>query len=75
MLDFSTMESEVQICDVNLLGMVKTAACVIPLMVRRGKGHFIGISSMGDEILSSEAPASMHRRQHFQITSRGWRLH
>jgi short-subunit dehydrogenase len=57
MLDLSKMEDEVKILEVNLLGMVKTASCVIPLMVKRGKGHFIGISSMADELLSAEAPS------------------
>ena len=57
LLDISTMEGEAEIFDVNLLGMVKTASCVIPLMVKRGKGHFIGLSSMVDEVLSSKAPS------------------
>jgi short-subunit dehydrogenase len=57
MLDPSNMESEVKILEVNLLGMLKTASCVIPLMVKRGKGHFIGISSVADELLSAEAPS------------------
>ena len=57
MLDPSNMESEVMILEVNLVGMVKTASCVIPLMVKRGKGHFIGISSVADELLSAEAPS------------------
>jgi len=57
MLDLSNMEGEAEIFNVNLLGMVKTASCVIPLMVKRGKGHFIGLSSVADELLSSEAPS------------------
>ena len=46
-----------EIFNVNLLGMIKTASCVIPLMVKRGKGHFVGLSSMADELLSAEAPS------------------
>ncbi|MDY7031648.1 MAG: SDR family NAD(P)-dependent oxidoreductase [Thermodesulfobacteriota bacterium] len=57
MLDLSDMEGEAEIVNVNLIGMVKTASCVIPLMVKRGKGHFIGISSVADELLSPEAPS------------------
>jgi short-subunit dehydrogenase len=57
MLDPSNMEGEVKIIEVNLLGMVKTASCLIPLMVKRGKGHFIGISSVADELVSAEAPS------------------
>ncbi len=57
MLDLSHMESEVKIFEINLLGMVKTVSYVIPLMVERGKGHFIGISSVADQMLSPEAPS------------------
>ena len=56
LLDFSNMEREVKIFDVNLTGMVKAASCVIPSMVKNGKGHFIGLSSLADEMLSPEAP-------------------
>ncbi len=57
LLDFSNMENEAEIFEVNLLGMVKTVSCVIPLMVKRGKGHFIGLSSVADQLLSPEAPS------------------
>lgn len=57
MLDLSRMETEVKIFEVNLLGMVRTASCVIPSMVKRGGGHFIGLSSVADEMLSAEAPS------------------
>jgi short-subunit dehydrogenase len=57
LLDLSNMENEAKIFEVNLLGMVKTASYVIPLMVKRGKGHFIGLSSVADQLLSAEAPS------------------
>jgi short-subunit dehydrogenase len=57
LLDISNMEPEVGIFNVNLMGMVKTASCVIPAMVKHGKGHFIGLSSVADEMLSPEAPS------------------
>ena len=57
LLDYSNMEREVEIFDVNLTGMVKAASCVIPSMVKKGKGHFIGLSSVADEMLSPEAPS------------------
>lgn len=57
LLDPLDMDAEVEVVAVNLLGMVKTAAEVIPLMVQHRKGHFIGLSSMGDEMLSPEAPS------------------
>lgn len=51
------MSGEARIIDVNLTGMIRTAAAVIPHMVRNGRGHFIGVSSLADELLSSEAPS------------------
>jgi short-subunit dehydrogenase len=51
------MSGEARIIDVNLTGMVRTAAAVIPNMVKNGKGHFIGVSSLADELFSSEAPS------------------
>ncbi len=57
LLDPLNMEDEPKIIDVNLTGMVRTASVVIPAMVRQGKGHFIGISSLADELISAEAPS------------------
>lgn len=54
-LDLSNMNKEQEIFEVNLLGMIKTMACVTSLMVKTGKGHFIGLSSVADELLSKEA--------------------
>jgi len=51
------MDKEPQIINVNLTQMVRTAAIVIPHMVNSGQGHFIGISSLADELLSAEAPS------------------
>ena len=56
-IDLADMSREPGVFDVNLTGMVKTAAAVVPGMVSRGRGHFIGISSMADELLSAEAPS------------------
>lgn len=57
LLDPLDMSGEAKIIDVNLTGMVRTAAAVIPRMVKRGQGHFIGVSSLADELLSAEAPS------------------
>jgi short-subunit dehydrogenase len=57
LLDPVDMFAEPWIIDGNLMGMVRAAARVIPAMVRRGQGHFIGISSLADELLSAEAPS------------------
>jgi len=57
LLDPLDMSGEARIIDVNLTGMVRTAAAVIPQMVKRKQGHFIGVSSLADELLSAEAPS------------------
>jgi short-subunit dehydrogenase len=57
LLDLKDMRDEPRIVDVNLTGMVKTAAAIIPRMVDMGKGHFIGISSLADDLLSAQAPS------------------
>lgn len=57
LLDLTNMSDEPRIIDVNLTGMVRTAAAVIPKMINRAQGHFIGVSSLADELLSSEAPS------------------
>ena len=57
LLDPLAMRGETRIFEVNLVAMVKTAAAVIPRMVKRGQGHFVGISSLADELLSGEAPS------------------
>jgi short-subunit dehydrogenase len=56
LLDLAHLENEVRVFEVNLLGMVRTVSYVIPVMVRRGRGHFIGLSSVADELVSPEAP-------------------
>jgi short-subunit dehydrogenase len=57
LLDTANMENETETVEVNLLGMIKTASRVIPGMVRRQKGHVIGVSSVADAMVSAEAPA------------------
>ncbi|NIT61709.1 MAG: SDR family NAD(P)-dependent oxidoreductase [Aliifodinibius sp.] len=57
LLDPLDMSGEAKIIEVNLTGMVKTASAVIPPMVQKGQGHFIGVSSLADELLSAEAPS------------------
>jgi short-subunit dehydrogenase len=57
LLDPKDMSGEAAILEVNLVGMVKTVAAVVPRMVERGEGHFIGVSSVADVLLSAEAPS------------------
>lgn len=56
-IDILDMRNEPKVIDVNLTGMVRTAAIVIPQMVKKARGHFIGISSVADELTSAEAPS------------------
>lgn len=56
-LNLSMMEKELNTFEVNLIGLIKTISMVIPEMKHRGSGHFIGISSVADELLSPQAPA------------------
>ena len=67
-LNLSNMCNEPKIIDVNFTGLVKTAAQIIPQMVKRGQGHFIGISSFADELLSAEAP-SYHASKGVYVTN------
>ncbi|MBN2413537.1 SDR family NAD(P)-dependent oxidoreductase [candidate division KSB1 bacterium] len=57
LLDPTDMAKEVDIFNVNLIGMVKTASLFLPMALRYGKGHLIGLSSVADELLSPEAPS------------------
>jgi short-subunit dehydrogenase len=57
LLEPLSMQSEEVIFEVNLMGMVRTASTVLPAMVGKGRGHFIGLSSVADEMLSPEAPS------------------
>jgi NAD(P)-dependent dehydrogenase (short-subunit alcohol dehydrogenase family) len=55
--DPENMSGEVHVFDVNLMGMIRTASVVVPWMVNRENGHFIGLSSVADELVSAVAPS------------------
>jgi len=57
LVNFKNLTADVDTVNVTLMGMVHTLAQVIPAMLENGKGHFIGLSSFADELLSEEAPA------------------
>jgi len=57
LFDLANMVNDVRVIDVNLMGMVKAAAAIIPSMANLGHGHFIGVSSFADELLSAAAPS------------------
>jgi len=56
-IDFANLAADVVVFDVNLMGMVKTAAAVLPGMIERKAGHFIGLSSLADELNSGYSPS------------------
>ena len=74
LLDPLDMSDEPKVIDVNLTGMVRTAAGVIPRMVKRGQGHFIGVSSLADDLLSAEAPSYHASKAGFSNYLRGLAL-
>jgi short-subunit dehydrogenase len=74
LLDPLDMTDEPRIIDVNLTGMVRTAAGVIPQMVKKGQGHFIGVSSLADELISAEAPSYHASKAGFSNYLRGLAL-
>mgnify|MGYP001306846630 CR=1 FL=1 len=49
-LDVGNIDRELSVFDVNLMGMIRTFAAVVPGMIQRNGGHFIGISSLADEL-------------------------
>jgi len=51
------MSAEARIFRVNLMGLVKTTEAVLPAMVHAGSGHFIGLSSIADELISERSPS------------------
>lgn len=57
LLDLDNMSEERHVFEVNLMGLIKTVQCIIPAMVKYGSGHFIGLSSMADNMLLPEAPS------------------
>jgi len=57
LLDLSNMEKDLDVFDVNLIGLVKTVVHMVPHFLNQGSGHFIGLSSLADELLSNKAPS------------------
>lgn len=56
-LDLNDMTPEARVLRTNLLGAVITAQCVVPAMVTRGAGQFIGLSSQADRWVDGRAPS------------------
>jgi NAD(P)-dependent dehydrogenase (short-subunit alcohol dehydrogenase family) len=56
LLDVNDLAGDAGVFRVNLIGAVETAAAVLPPMIAAGRGHFIGLSSIGDGVWS-DAPS------------------
>jgi short-subunit dehydrogenase len=56
-LDLRDMSAEASVFRTNLLGLVETTSVVVPAMLARGSGHFVGLSSIGDQAISADAPS------------------
>ncbi|MBK8096204.1 MAG: SDR family NAD(P)-dependent oxidoreductase [Planctomycetes bacterium] len=55
--DVTTFAGEEDVLRVNLLAAITTIRIVVPGMVLAGRGHFVGVSSLADELLLHDCPA------------------
>ncbi|MBU8934144.1 MAG: SDR family NAD(P)-dependent oxidoreductase [candidate division Zixibacteria bacterium] len=55
--DVKSIEFEQKVFQVNLMGAVKTIEAILPALVQTKSGQIIVISSLADEIVSSDAPS------------------
>jgi len=53
--ELDDLAADRRVFDVNVMGLIKTAEAVIPPMVKAGRGHLIGLSSIADVLLSGDA--------------------
>lgn len=56
-LDYKNLEFETKVFEVNLVSAVTTANKSFEYFLKQGKGHFIGVSSVADKIISDGAPS------------------
>jgi NAD(P)-dependent dehydrogenase (short-subunit alcohol dehydrogenase family) len=57
LLDLADLPAQTAVLDVNLMGAARTVEVVVPPMLRAGRGHLIGLSSLADVNISAEAPS------------------
>jgi short-subunit dehydrogenase len=56
-LDLENLFNETKVFEVNLMSAVITTELVLGKMLAQGNGHFIGLSSVVDSLISSETPS------------------
>lgn len=57
LLDLTDLADQTRAFEVNLTGAARTAEVVLPAMVKAGRGHLIGLSSLADVLISPESPS------------------
>lgn len=57
MLDLADLAREREVFEVNLIGVLRTLEVVLPGMLERGRGHFLGLSSLSDTFADPQAPS------------------
>lgn len=75
-LTLPDLSSEPRVFDVNLNGMVRTLEILGPHWIEQRNGHFIGLSSLADDIYSTHAPSYSASKAGFSnyLLSMGLRL-
>ncbi|MET8153813.1 SDR family NAD(P)-dependent oxidoreductase [Actinoplanes sp. NPDC049668] len=56
LLDPDDLAAQTRVFEVNLIGAARAVEVVLPRMLAAGGGHFIGLSSLADTLISPEAP-------------------
>ncbi len=56
-LTLPDLSNESRVLEVNLLAMVKTVEVLVPNWLERGNGHFLGLSSIADDLYVADAPS------------------
>src|SRR5690242_12847371 len=57
LLDFGNLAFETRVFEVNVMAAVVTTELVLDHMIKKGSGHFIGLSSIADNLTSAETPS------------------
>jgi NAD(P)-dependent dehydrogenase (short-subunit alcohol dehydrogenase family) len=56
-LDLDDLSADVKAFDVNLMGLLRTAAQILPRMKQQGEGRFVALSSLADVLRGPDSPA------------------
>ena len=56
-LELPDLSNEPRVFEVNLLAMVRTMELLVPDWIERRAGHFIGLSSIADDLYNVHAPS------------------